>query len=481
MGTELTERTESRKVLSRTAWGIALVLVGALAFRAWNISTWSMWEDEQGSMALSQHPFTGFAGYFPNYFVLQNLITRIAGPSVGAARVLPAALGLLSIALTYFCFRRFVSPRAALWAALFLALNIGHLFWSQSIRYYTLALVFQLLAMYWFLDGFEHNRVTSLLLSLGAFILALLTHFSALLLAPVLIGYLLLMMLTREREAGYTPRNYIWYLSALAVILILFAWRIVSLRNMIGGWEISSARDPVHVGTTVVAYFGVPVLVMGLLAPWLTRTLSRRVRLFLLTASFIPVLELLVISWMNIVNVTWYYAFISLIGFTLLAGAVLEDLRQCGRPRLAAALGGTSVAYYLLFLGAYHLMWHGDRPRWQEAAEFLNNTTDIRPGMAAPPDIHASVPGVVEFYLGDPSHPEGHRLVSAVSPHPEAPTNPRGCWYIVEAKLISPEYESWFAAHCVLRARFESLTGPIDRSVLVYEFAPIPKAVGHSQ
>jgi hypothetical protein len=36
--------------------------------------------------------------------------------------------------------------------------------------------------------------------------------------------------------------------------------------------------------------------------------------------------------------------------------------------------------------------------------------------------------------------------------------------------LVTPEYQAWFAENCELEARFESLTGPIDRSVLVYRY-----------
>ena len=42
------------------------------------------------------------------------------------------------------------------------------------------------------------------------------------------------------------------YLSlAIGGALGLFAWRILQLRSMIGGWAIPSARDPAHVAATV--------------------------------------------------------------------------------------------------------------------------------------------------------------------------------------------------------------------------------------
>jgi predicted membrane-bound mannosyltransferase len=468
----------SRPAANRIAGVVLLVLAIAVALRAWHLSTWSMWEDEEGSITLAQKPFHGFQGYFPIFFVALNQIMQVTSPSVVAARVFPAVMGVLSVALTYFCFRRYASRQAAVLAALFLALNIGHIFFSQSIRYYTTALVFQLLSMYWFLDGFERGQPWALVLSLLALVAALLTHFSALLLVPVFVGYLLLAAVRSESEAGYRPRYYLVFGLALTIILVLFVWRATQLRGMIGGWRIPSARDPVHVGATALAYFGLPVIGLALMAPMTARELSPRVRLFLLTAAFVPVLELLVIAWLDVVNVTWYYALIALIGLALLAGAALVGLWQSGRRVAAGLLGGAAVGYYVVFLGGYHLAWHGDRPRWDEAAHYLAETAGVRPDVHDNPYVYASVPGVVAYYLGaDPRQPETYHVVEYLPDHPAPPAADRAGWYVVEAKVVSPEYESWFAKHCELRARFDAHTGPIDRSVLVYQYVGAgPKA-----
>jgi hypothetical protein len=195
------------------------------------------------------------------------------------------------------------------------------------------------------------------------------------------------------------------------------------------------------------------------------------VLLFLLTASFIPVLELLVIAQMNIVNVTWYYAFIALIAFALLAGAVLVGLWERDRRGAAAILLGMSLLYYTAFLGGYYTSWHGDRPRWEEAAAYLRQKGQIDPGREDNPQLFATVPGVMAFYLGaDPRQPETYRLTQAMPLQPKETDVSAGCWYVVEAKLVTPEYKTWFQETCELEARFESRTGPIDRSVLVYRY-----------
>jgi predicted membrane-bound mannosyltransferase len=460
-----------RSYSAGVGWALVGVLALAALLRVWGLTSWSMWEDEEGSLSLAQKPFVGFQGFFPVFFVALNQWLSVTGLSVGAARVLPALLGLLSIALTFVCFRRFVSPAAALLAALFLAVNLGHLFFSQSIRYYTTVLVFEILSLYWFLDGFERDRATSLVLSMVAFVLALWTHFSAVLLAPVFVGYLLLMLLGRETGAGYRARRYLLFGLLLGVVLVVFARQLIQLRNLVTGQgdPLASARDPVHVGITVVAYFGVPLVALALLAPWLARQLPRRVLRFFLVASFVPVLELLVIARMDVINVTWYYALFAVVGFALLAGAVLVGIWERGRQRTAALLSAAALLYYLAFLGGYYTTWHGDRPRWAEAAVYLRQTGTVEPGRQTNPPVFASVPGVVAYYLGaDPRQPQTYRVAQSVPARPGETGGPAGCWYVVEAKLVSPAYQAWFEKTCHLEARFESRTGPIDRSVLVY-------------
>jgi 4-amino-4-deoxy-L-arabinose transferase-like glycosyltransferase len=449
------------------AWGFVLVLAVATFVRAWNLTTWSMWEDEEGSMTLAQNPFRGFQAFFPVYFIGLKLQMQWTGLSVGAARVLPAFLGVLSIALTYLLFRRSCSPAVALLAAFFLALNLGHVFFSQSVRYYTTALVFQVLSLGWFFEGFERDRPGLLLASLAALVLALLTHFSAVLLAPVFVGYLLLAVARRESAAGYRLRNYLLFFGILAGVLAVFAWLMMQLRNMIGGWAIPSMRDPVHTALNVLAYFGLPLCGLGLLSPWLARQLPARVRLFLWCGAGVPVLELLVIARLNVVNVAWYYAFIAMVPLALLAGATLVGAWQRGLRWLAAGLGVAALAYSVVFLGAYHIFWHGDRPRWAEAANYLRQAAQIRVGESGNPEVFATVPGVVAFYLGaDPRKPDTYAVVK-MAPQNHADTG-EDSWHVVETKVLTPEYRGWLENHCTLQARFEAKTGPIDRSVLVY-------------
>jgi hypothetical protein len=461
------------QALCDSPWAFVAVFGLAVLLRALRLTEWSLWEDEEGTVYFSQHTGMPFARAFPICFMALEGVYALTGVSVAAGRVFSAAIALLGLAVFYACFRSFIGRRASLLALLLLAVNPGHVFWSQSIRYYNLMLLFQFLAMYWFLVGFERQRCAALLLANGAFALAMLTHFSAVLLAPALVGYLIVAGLRGGRAEGYDLRGYLAFGAPLVVTLALFASRLLQMRDMLGGFTIASARDPVHVLLTVVAYFGVPLVGLGLLSPFLAPAgVPRRILLFFLAVSFVPVLELLVIARLNLINVTWYYALFALAGFAVLSSFSLLGLAGRGRWGLAVLVGTLGVGYYSFFLVGYYTSMYGDRPRWEEAAQFLSSHAGIRPDRDDNPELYATVPGVVQFYLlglrQDEPGVYGVRRMPARPPE-AMPTAEQ--WYVVEVGHPTKDNQEWLTRNCTECARFEARTGLRDRSLVIYFYA----------
>ncbi|MCK4820308.1 hypothetical protein KA005_31380, partial [bacterium] len=69
-----------------------------------------------------------------------------------------------------------------------------------------------------------------------------------------------------------------------------------------------------------------------------------------------------------------------------------------------------------------------------------------------------------------PAETMGHPLVKRLPQNPPSRDLIVDQWYLVKTHLISREWASWFSEQCALKARFEALTGPRDRSVLVYHY-----------
>jgi hypothetical protein len=462
-----------RRNFLRSGLAIALVFLLVVLLRGWKLTEWSMWEDEEGTVYFSQQTDKPFPRFFPIYFVALRAVYDHTGVTVAAGRIFSAAIAVAGIGVLYLCFRRFVTGRVALLAVLLLAVNLGHVFWSQSIRYYNLVVVWQLLSLYAFLVGFERRNTLALILSQAAFVLALLTHFSAVLLAPVFVGYLGLMIVRRERGGAYERRGYLIFAALLVTVLGFFAWKLAQLQGILGGLTISSARDPVHVLTTVAAYFGLPILGLGLLSFFVPPAgMTPRIAIFFRTAGLLPILELVVIAQLNVINVTWYYALFALSMLAVLAAATLLSLYERGFRRTCWFLGVATGLYAAYFLADYYTTMHGDRPRWEEAARYVRQAGGIDPNNPESPRVFSTLPGVVAFYLGvDPSATMGHPFVKPIpeTPPAEAPLDDQ--WYIVEAgHLQAAQTQAWLTRQCRLEAQYEARTGQRDRTVFVYHY-----------
>ena len=447
------------------------VAVAAIGVRLWGIGEWSLWEDEETTIFFSQNPDKWFPRSFPLFFLTLRGLFHLVGISEAAGRLVAATFGFLSIVLVFRTTEKHVSRSCAVVAAALLAVNLGHVFWSQSVRDYTAATFFQALSMLLFLDGFEKRSYTRIALSNAALLGALLSHFSAILLAPVHVGYLILTALRREKEGAYRFRGYSVFVITLLPVLAFFVSRIMMVEGRMSSWPIASARDPIHIAKSVFAYFGGPLLALALVGYFFRGHWPRRVTIYFAVAAGIPVLEIAVIAAMDRVNVTWYYALFALHGFAVLAAITLVQLWETGRQRAARWLGGATAVYSLVLLALYFTVLHGDRPRWRDATLHLKAAAAIDLQSTDGPEIFASVPGCVAYYLEIP--PGETMTTDLVHDFPMMPPvlpPSREQWFVVRDSNVAPSFRRWFHVHCEESARFEAGLPGMDRTVVVYRY-----------
>jgi hypothetical protein len=224
----------------------------------------------------------------------------------------------------------------------------------------------------------------------------------------------------------------------------------------------------------VVGYFGVPLLALAALAPWLAgKLVPRRLLGFLSLCTFLPFLEVFVMTAFNWTSATWYYAFFAFFGLTALTALGIVAVYRRGFRRSGIGLGAAVLVYQLFFVFGYFTMMHGDRPRWKEAVTFLRQKAGPDVGKPGRARVYATEPGTVAFYLGVPAeHILEQRLVPPVpgqasehAPHTEA-------WYVVEVSLMRYEFAPWLLEHCVPEGQFVATTGNRDRSLILYHFLP---------
>ncbi len=470
------------------SWGaLALVLLLAGVLRALGIGQWSLWQDEEMSVYFSQYQRHFFVQVFPPFFVLLGWLYELTGVSVAAGRALAGAFGLLSIGLTYGLCRKHGSPALGVIAALLLSVALGHLFWSQSVRYYTMLAAAGMGSLWLFFDGLEEGKYWKLISSGLLFVLALKIHFTAVLLLPVYVGYLLLVFALRQNTARYGWKRILAALAPMLLGLVLLApqFRQFQASGVAGPPPVY--QPPLPMLVRIAAYYGLPMLALAALSPLFWKRVPPRMYLLLFALGVIPNLELLTLGVLAMANTTWYHAFIAIHGAAGLAAVTLVGLYRFGWRKLALTTAALAGIYYAAFLGLYYTAAHGDRPRWQEGAAYLRQAIPID-GATPLPTIYATVPQVVGHYLDLTSadrwyapQPESEALAEQVKPVPDAPpeTLDEEAWFLVKASHVTPNYQAWFARHCQPKASFPARTGPIDRTIHVY-YCPPSKSAGET-
>jgi hypothetical protein len=476
-------RIEPRRTsMLGSPWVVAAVLAAAVISRFLMVTHWSLWLDEETSIRFAQNPAMGFPSHFPVFFVLLGQIFEFTGVSVTAGRLFVATTGALNIVLVYVVVARLVSREVAVVAASVLVLSLGHLSWSQSIRYYILLLTFQVAAVYFFVHGFERGRWFELMLSNVFLFLSLLTHLSAALLFPVLLAHLGLSMLLREKGGGYTPKGYAAFGIPFLLVTVFTCYQYMtfqessSLASLVSGPTVSGGSPgrfapllPYRHIFQLVPYFGVPFVALSLGAPFVDRgILSSRILRFFVCLAFLPVMALLVAGMFRVFPL-WYHALISLVGVGVLAGVMLVSLQRRGHLRAYRVCSAVAFGLSLLLLVSYYTIAHGDRPRWREAVRFVQMQASLVPGATSGVRIFGQKQ-VVAFYLeGKVSPTWSHPLVRSWPSEwePErAPIEPE--WYLVLRQNLLEDQSRWLSQHCELMADFRAWTGPRDRTIAVY-------------
>ncbi len=217
---------DNRRFWSRRSWPIAPLALAALALRLWGLDRTSLWRDEGYTVVFTHLPWRTLLGFDegydvhpPLYYVLTKLVAR-ALPDAIAGRALSAVAGALTIVALYACAARLLDRRAALVAALVLALAPLHLWYSQEARMYTLLGLFVTLALLALLGAAGAWSPWWVVLCGGAALLALYTDTTALyaLVPLAFVG----LALFRDR-----PRRGLALAGACGAAFLLFApWAI---------------------------------------------------------------------------------------------------------------------------------------------------------------------------------------------------------------------------------------------------------------
>lgn len=382
--------------------GLALLL-GAVRF--WKLGEWSLWIDEALTVADYTNRPTS-AGNPVGYLLIRATVEALGGrPDELALRFLPALVGWLTIPLCFLGLRPCVGGRRAGLCVLLLAVSSWHLYWSQNARFYTFAQALSFAGVCTCLGAQVRGRWLSGLVGFGLAGAAFLLHPSTILALPPLVGMPFLARLCGVRLPAVTTRLSLALLAASLVGLAVVSGKLL---GMWGEYAYDkSAGSPANLILTSGYYF-TPVI-LGSAAVGLVLVLRRREPYSLAVALLCLGAALLALAASFVARVVAQYVFFLLPWVLLLAVEPVaflleEDGSERARSRrlVGAGLAAILVATSLSLTGLYLTSRRGERPRWREAFQYVEDRR-------APSDgIFAMAAPIGEYYLS-PRTPDYRR------------------------------------------------------------------------
>lgn len=383
-GPEQDLRGQTAQPFSHRHW-LCLLAITSLAavLRFYRLGDWAFWVDEAHTWRDATLPHEIFwdsnRAWYPTSFVLVRWLLDALDPRTvteGVLRMPFAIGGILAVPLIAIMGRQLVGNVAALFAALLLAVNPWHIYWSQNARSYSLMFLFSLMAAGCFWSGIQRKSVSRITLSVLAGVLAVSCHSTGGLVFAPMVAYPLL--------AGREWNSRLF--AVLGGITVLLFVALPPMRHLPPFDEFVRAKanpEISHLFQTVAFYFRLPLLstaAIGLWIHWQERDRTRPV--FLALWAALPLVALAVLG-STVVKTTARYAFGMLPAILLLSSVACVRLHDAMRNafaegrrplRFLPALAVPALLLIDLVVYDYHYftVQAGDRGLWQQAARQIH-------------------------------------------------------------------------------------------------------------
>ncbi|MCA6416913.1 MAG: glycosyltransferase family 39 protein, partial [Cytophagales bacterium] len=95
----------------------------------------------------------------PLFFIYIHYIFKIFGYNEIVGRIACAFIGLLSIPIIYFLGKEYHGKLTGIFAALLTGINYFHIYYSQELRFYTMAFFFASLSYLFYIRAFKYVRL----------------------------------------------------------------------------------------------------------------------------------------------------------------------------------------------------------------------------------------------------------------------------------------------------------------------------------
>lgn len=160
----------------------------------------------------------------PGYFIILWVWTRLFGYSEIAVRAPSIIFSLLTVYLVYLIGKKVFSKNVGLTAALLLAVNPLHIYYSQEARMYALAAFSSAISFFIFIKLVKEEKINIYFL-IASNLLVLLSDYVAYLIFPAQ----LLFLIVAKKNITLFKR---WLLSFIASVLIMVIWLPVFINQL---------------------------------------------------------------------------------------------------------------------------------------------------------------------------------------------------------------------------------------------------------
>jgi mannosyltransferase len=436
---------------------LAFITLLAAGLRFYKLGEWSFWLDELYTIGRAQAHYssleTALRNIPPsrNWIPLSTMLTAgtlgVLGTSEWSARLVSAAIGVISIPALYFPIKRLSSPGVALITALLLAVSPWHIYWSQNARFYTSLMLLFSLAQFAFFSGLEQDRPGTFLLSILLLYLATSERLFALFMVPVVVCYLpLLKILQFDRPLGFRVRNLVLISLPAAAFSVLEVYRfaatddsiLVHAANVFAGKPID---NPIKISILVALNIGVPLVCLSFAGGiYLLWQKSRR-GLFLFVWAVVPPIILAALN--PFVFTVERFVFVTLPAWVVLGAVAVHELwcQTQGRLKLLAA----AVLFLLIADAAgenlmYYQINRGNRLDWGRAFQHvqdLKEEGDI---------VVSAVPEVGTYYMGE-------KVVALEDTEPDMILAGKNrYWFVIDSQHSwwAGRQKTWVEENCTL-------------------------------
>jgi uncharacterized membrane protein len=463
-------------------WLVLACFLGLIRF--WNLGQWSLWIDEAYTLADSYH---GVGNYnWPAYALVRWTVEALGDqPSAFSLRFLPALAGWLAIPAAWWALRPWIGGRRAALVALLVALSPWQVYWSQTARFYTLVQLSSLLGAGFVLRGLLRNSIPTACAGLGIAALGAFCHLQAVIVSLALaLGPALAWFKLRDRgssggsggqDSDPLPTRVVAALAAFVALvgLVSAPWALEHFHEYMQKKQDPPLASVLHLIRST-AYFVTPALsaaaLIGAVVIWRARDVRGTVLLGIV-ASGAGCLTLAGAFARS--SAQYGLAFMPFVCALALWVTSMEPLRARRGLRLAVVV--VLCAPLLAGLGLYFTTQYGQRPRWQEAYEYvdsLRGEQDLVLGMQAPVGEFYLVPGTTQL-----RNPQLVRWCDRTRPRAwrSAVKTGRTLWVVVRPAFLTewePDdreaFEGFLRDTCRLQRRFPVRQEGRDLDVEVY-------------